>query len=116
MNARVYVPNDTGAQSVGADDVADAITARLADTGVDAMVVRNGSRGAYWMEPLVEVGSPAGRIGFANVTVSQVPLLFDSAGLPNSDHPLCVGVVADVPWLSEQKRVTFARAGIVDPL
>jgi formate dehydrogenase iron-sulfur subunit len=113
---RIYVPNDTGAQSVGADDVATAIAVRLAELGVAATIVRNGSRGAYWMEPLVEVDSPAGRIGFANITPAQVNELFAGPALPGADHPLSVGLVNDIPWLRDQHRLTFARVGVIDPL
>jgi formate dehydrogenase iron-sulfur subunit len=112
---RLYVPNDTGAISVGADDVAAAIAAHAAHAGWPLTVVRNGSRGAYWMEPLVEVDSPAGRVGFANIAPAQVPQLLGN-GLPDATHPLSVGPVSAIPWFRDQTRVTFARAGVIDPL
>lgn len=114
--ARVYVPNDTGACSVGADDVARAIAERARDVGLVVEIVRNGSRGAYWMEPLVEVDTPQGRVGFANVTVEQVPALFAGAALPDATHAMSVGLVREIPWLRDQQRLTFARAGEIDPL
>lgn len=114
--ARVYVPSDTGARSVGADDVADAIVKRLGELAIDADVIRNGSRGAYWMEPLVEVDSANGRIGFANVAPEQVATLFASAVLPDASHAMSVGLVNEIPWLKDQHRLTFARIGIIDPL
>ncbi len=114
--ARIYVPNDTGACSVGADDVARAIVTRAREVGLAVEIVRNGSRGAYWMEPLVEVDSAAGRVGFANVTVEQVPALLAGAVLPDATHPMSVGLVREIPWLRDQQRLTFARAGEIDPL
>ena len=114
--ARIYVPSDTGACSVGADDVAAAIAAHYAALSVPVTIVRNGSRGAYWMEPLVEVDSPAGRIGFANVAPDDVPALFENGVLPTAAHDKSVGHVANIPWLAQQTRLTFARVGVIDPL
>ena len=116
MTIRIYVPNDTGACSVGADDVAEAIGARVRALSLDATVVRNGSRGAYFLEPLVEIDSDAGRVGFANITVEQVPTLFAGTALPDATHALSIGRVAAHPWLRDQQRLTFARAGVIDPL
>lgn len=116
MSARIYVPNDTGACSVGADDAAEAIAARVRLLSLDAVIVRNGSRGAYWMEPLVEVDSAQGRIGFANITPEQVPALLADNVLPTAEHALSVGLIAAIPWLRDQQRLTFARAGVIDPL
>ena len=109
---RVYVPNDTAARSVGADQVAAANEAR----GLDVDGVRNGSRGAYWMEPLVEIDTDEGRVGFANITAEQVASLFDDGQLPGVEHPLSVGLVSEIPWLRDQHRITFRRAGLIDPL
>ncbi len=109
---RVYVPNDSTARSVGADQVADAI-ARLRP---DIEIVRNGSRGAYFLEPLVEVDSPEGRVGFGNVTSATVTQLFGASELPSAAHPLSLGMVEQHPWLRDQHRLTFARVGRIDPL
>ena len=120
MTARIYVPNDTGALSVGADEVAGAIAARIAELGLDAVVVRNGSRGAYWLEPLVEIDTGAtggtNRVGFANISPSHVAQLFTGASWPDEHHPLSVGRVEDIPWFAQQTRITFARVGRIDPL
>ena len=109
---RLYVPNDTAARSVGADHVAAAVEA----LGLDVDVVRNGSRGAYWMEPLVEIDTDEGRVGFANITAEQVSALFADGAIPGADHPLSVGLVSEIPWLRDQHRITFRRAGVIDPL
>jgi formate dehydrogenase iron-sulfur subunit len=109
----VYVPCDSAARSVGADEIADALL-RTADRPIQ--LVRNGSRGMLWLEPLVEVVTPAGRIGYGPVSPSDVDSLLAGAMLDGGDHPLRLGVVDELPWLANQTRVTFARVGITDPL
>ncbi|GAA0236310.1 formate dehydrogenase beta subunit [Cryptosporangium japonicum] len=106
----VYVPRDSSARSVGADEVADALL------GLGVEVVRTGSRGMFWLEPFVEVDTPSGRVGYGPVTEADVPGLL-AAGMPDGGaHPLRVGVVDDIPWLARQNRITFARMGVIDPL
>ncbi len=102
----VFVPADASAVAMGADDVAAAFA-----TLSDATVVRTGSRGLLWAEPLVEVETPEGRIGFANVTPGEAGAVLD--GSIAAERRL--GVVADHPWLAGQRRVTAARIGVVDP-
>ena len=53
--AKLFVPGDSGALSVGADAVASELAGELRKRGIDARIVRTGSRGMYWLEPLVEV-------------------------------------------------------------
>ncbi|MGD9956654.1 MAG: formate dehydrogenase, partial [Candidatus Nanopelagicales bacterium] len=60
----VYVPGDSAARAVGADDVALALASEAALRGLDLHVVRNGSRGLHWLEPLVEVVTPSGRVAY----------------------------------------------------
>jgi formate dehydrogenase iron-sulfur subunit len=109
----VYVPADSAARSVGADEVAAAIQQVAARP---IRLVRNGSRGALWLEPLVEVDTPRGRIGYGPVRPGDVDELVAAGLLDGADHPLCVGVVDELPWLARQHRVTFARIGRTDPL
>lgn len=111
MSTRIFVPGDTGARSVGADAVAAAIKAHAPG----ATVVRTGSRGAYWLEPLVEVETAGGRIAFGNVSASLIPALFRD-GVPTAAHPSCLGCIDALPWLARQHRLTFARAGVINPL
>ena len=116
MTTRIYVPNDTGARSVGADAVATAIQTAIEQAGLDARLVRNGSRGAYALEPLVEIDTDHGRIGFARVEPRHVATLFGGSHMPNARHPLCIGRVDDLPFLKHQQRLTFVRAGVIDPV
>ncbi|MEV6055023.1 NADH-quinone oxidoreductase subunit NuoF [Streptomyces sp. NPDC052107] len=112
----VYVPRDSAARSVGADKVAEAIRKTAADRGRPVELVRNGSRGMLWLEPLVEVVTPEGRIGYGPVAPTDVSGLMDAGLLDGADHPLRLGVVDRLPWLARQNRVTFARVGVTDPL
>jgi formate dehydrogenase iron-sulfur subunit len=115
MTATVYVPADAGALSVGAGEVAAAVAAEAARRGVALRMVRNGSRGAYWLEPLVEVMTPAGRCAYGPVKAADVPALFAADFLSGGTHPLALGLTDAIPWLKGQQRLTFERVGIVDP-
>jgi formate dehydrogenase iron-sulfur subunit len=99
---RVFVPGDAAACAVGADAVAAA---------AGGNVIRNGSRGMFELEPLLEIETEAGRIGFARVTPEDVPAILAQG----RDHSKCVGLVDELPFLKHQTRLTFARCGITDP-
>jgi formate dehydrogenase iron-sulfur subunit len=115
MTMTVYVPADAGALSVGAGEVAAAIAAEAARRGIELRIVRNGSRGAYWLEPLVEAVTPAGRYAYGPVSVAEAPSLFAADFLNGGAHPLALGPADSIPWLKGQQRLTFERVGIVDP-
>jgi formate dehydrogenase iron-sulfur subunit len=117
MTIRLFVPRDSSALAVGADDVAAAIAAEAAKRGLDIAIVRNGTRGMLWLEPLVELETACGRIGFGPVDAADVAALFD-AGFHTGDttHPSSIGLVEQIPYLQRQERLTFARCGITDPL
>jgi formate dehydrogenase iron-sulfur subunit len=115
MTATVYVPADAGALSVGAGEVAAAIAAEAGRRGLALRIVRNGSRGAYWLEPLVEAVTPAGRCAYGPVRAADVPSLFAADFLSGGSHPLALGLVDSIPWLKGQQRLTFERVGVVDP-
>jgi formate dehydrogenase iron-sulfur subunit len=112
---RIYVPRDVAALAVGAEAVARAFVADLARRGVAGEVVRNGSRGMFWLEPLVEVETPAGRIAYGPVTVADVPSVLDAMLLEGGSHALRIGAPERHPFLAAQTRLTFARCGIIDP-
>ncbi|MFB7244712.1 formate dehydrogenase [Streptomyces populi] len=112
----VYVPRDSAARSVGADEVADTLRRAAVQGDFRLDVVRNGSRGLLWLEPLVEVVTPHGRVGYGPVAPSDVEDLLASGMLDGAGHPLRIGVVDRLPWLARQNRVTFARVGVTDPL
>ncbi|WP_103257226.1 formate dehydrogenase beta subunit [Tabrizicola aquatica] len=109
---KLYVPLDSVAVALGADALVAAIEAEAARRGVTVQVVRNGSRGMVWLEPLVEVVTDAGRVGFGPLTVADVPGLFGDLAA----HPKALGLVDELPWMKGQTRLTFARVGVIDPL
>ncbi|HEY0340396.1 MAG TPA: NADH-quinone oxidoreductase subunit L, partial [Steroidobacteraceae bacterium] len=115
MTVTVYIPCDAAALSLGADEVAEAIASEARARGVELHVVRNGSRGACWLEPLVEVVTDKGRMGYGPVTPADVAGLFAADFLNGGRHALSLGLVAEIPWFATQQRLTFARVGIVDP-
>jgi formate dehydrogenase iron-sulfur subunit len=115
MSLRLFVPCDAGALAVGADEVAHAFHKEAIGRGIELDVVRNGSRGLYWLEPLVELATPEGRFGFGPVTEADVPSLLDAI-IADKPHKLSLGPTEQIPWLKRQTRLTFARCGVVDPL
>lgn len=116
MSVTIYVPRDSSAISLGANRVAAAIQAEAAKRNVEINLVRNGSRGMFWLEPLVEVATPAGRIAYGPVQVADVAGLFDAGILHGGDHKLKLGLTEEIPFLKNQERLTFARVGITDPV
>jgi formate dehydrogenase iron-sulfur subunit len=115
MTVRVYVPGDAAATSVGANEVARAIAQEGARRGAALELVRNGSRGACWLETLVEVETASGRIAYGPVTAADVPSLFAADFLQGGEHALALGPTDRIAWLAGQQRLTFERVGIVDP-
>ncbi len=117
---RIYVPRDAAALAVGADAVAGQIAAQARQRGLDIDVVRNGSRGLLWLEPLVEVATPQGRKAYGPVEPDDVAGLFDAGWLTQpagaGEHPLALGLTEQIPYLKNQERLTFARVGVIDPL
>ena len=116
MTTTIYVPRDSAARSVGADAVADAILAAATAGGHDVRIVRNGSRGMLWLEPLVEAATEKGRIAYGPVAPEDVDGLFAAGFLRGGDHPLRHGPTEAMPYLAQQTRWTFARVGVTDPL
>ncbi len=116
MTAVVYVPRDSSAVSVGADAVAAAIRGEAASRNLDVTIVRNGSRGMFSYEPMVEVAANAGRIAYGPVAAGDAASLFESNFLAGGEHRLRLGIAGETPWLKSQTRLTFARAGVTDPV
>ena len=106
---KIYIPGDSAAQSVGADSVAVAIAAEAAKRNLDITIIRNGTRGALWLEPLVEVEKDGKRIGYPNSNSESAASILD--GTHKS-----IGDVDSFEWLTKQDRITYKRVGIIDPL
>ena len=116
MSILIYVPQDSGALSMGANAVAKAVEKEAARRGTAIQIIRNGSRGMYWLEPLVEVATPKGRVAYGPVRAQDVPNLFDSGFLNGAKHSLSQGLTEEIPYFKNQERLTFARVGLTDPV
>lgn len=114
MTMRIFISRDAGAVAVGADEVAHAFEQAADRHAVAIEIVRTGSRGLYWLEPMVEVATAQGRVAFGPVTEADVSSLLD-AMTADSPHPLRLGVTDEIPWLKRQTRLTFVRCGVIDP-
>lgn len=108
---RVFIPLDSVAVALGADEIAAKLTAI---EGVE--VIRNGSRGLLWLEPLVEVETPKGRVAYGPVGEGDVESLLAAGLLEGADHALCLGLTEEIAFLKNQERLTFARCGVTDPM
>ncbi len=115
MTSKLYVPRDSSAVAMGADLVADKISQVSTATKADVEIVRNGSRGMMWMEPLLEVETASGRMGYANVTVDDVENFALDGFSESSLAGKGIGLVGEHPYLKNQERLCFARNGITDP-
>jgi formate dehydrogenase iron-sulfur subunit len=116
MTARLYLPRDAAALAVGADDVAAALEAAARRRGLAIEIVRTGSRGLFWLEPMLEVATPEGRIAYGPVAPGEVEGLLADGLLEGRAARLRLGRPEAIPFLARQTRLTFARCGITDPL
>ena len=113
--AKIYVSRDAAARGVGADDTVLALEAEARRRSVDLKIVRTGSRGMLWLEPLVEIETPLGRVAYGPVSDADVAGLFEAQFLTGGAHSLAHGLTEEMPYLKKQQRLTFARVGITDP-
>ena len=115
MTLQLFLPRDAGALAVGADQVAAAVQAAAQRRGVALHLTRTGSRGLYWLEPMLEVATPAGRIAYGPLEPADAETLLDAL-LGQGAHPRRLGPPGEIDFLRRQTRLTFARCGITDPL
>lgn len=113
---KVYIPCDAAAKSVGADEVALAVKEAAQKHRVSIEIIRNGSRGMLWLEPLVEVETPKGRAAFGPLTKDDVDGLFSAGFLSGGKHELSLGLTEEISYFAKQQRITFSRCGVIDPL
>src|SRR5580704_9755229 len=113
---RIFIPRDAGALALGSDEVERAIIAAERKLGLDIEIVRTGSRGLFWLEPMIEIETAEGRIAYGPVKPEDVEPLFAIGWLEGRPDRLCLGRPEDIPFLKRQTRFTFARCGIVDRL
>jgi formate dehydrogenase iron-sulfur subunit len=115
MSITLFLPGDANALALGADAVAEAVIDEARRRSIDIRMVRNGSRGLFWLEPLLEVETLSGRIAYGPVEVTDVPGLFEAGLITGGNHPLCQGPTDEIPYLARQQRVSLGRIGVVDP-
>jgi formate dehydrogenase iron-sulfur subunit len=113
---KVFISKDSAAIAVGADEVAAAFAKAFSERGLDVSIVRTGSRGMCWLEPMVEVETPQGRIAYGPVDPSDINALLDAGLLNGGAHPLSLGPTEEIPFFKRQTRLVFARCGITDPI
>ncbi len=116
MAIKIYIPRDSSALAVGAEKVAVAVAAEAKNRGLNIEIIRNGSRGLYWLETMIEVEADQGRVAYGPVKVKDVPSLFDADFMNGKSHALSLGLTEELDWLKKQQRLTFARVGITDPI
>src|SRR5580658_6299478 len=114
MSVRIFIPRDAGAVAVGAEQTVAALEQAAAKRNAAIEIVRTGSRGLYWLEPMVEVATPRGRVAFGPVTEANANSVLD-AMIADGPHALRLGITDEIPWLKRQTRLTFARCGVIDP-
>ncbi|MBV1905417.1 MAG: formate dehydrogenase [Pseudomonadales bacterium] len=120
----VFIPGDSAAVALGANLVAEALLQEANKRCIDIRLIRNGSRGMIWAEPLLEIQTSAGRLAFACTNPEILVELLDTGifereldmSVAERIHPSCLGFTEDIPWLKNQNRQTFSRCGIINPL
>ena len=116
MTYKIFIPRDSSSISLGADKVYQEILNESKKRNIDVEIIRNGSRGLFWLEPMVEVETLKGRVAYGPVTISDINSLFDSEFFLGNKHKLFLGITEEIKWLKNQERLTYARVGITDPL
>src|SRR5450432_4032595 len=116
MSITVYIPGEATARALGAEAVAQAVAAEAGRRQQAVRIVRNGSRGAFWLEPLLEVQTSKGRVAYGPVQAKDVGGLFAAGFLEGKPHALSLGAVEEIPYLKNQERLCCARLGVIDPL
>jgi formate dehydrogenase iron-sulfur subunit len=113
---RLFISRDSTAISLGAEQVVNVVTQQAASRGLDIEIVRNGSRGLFWLEPLLEVETSAGRVAYGPVQPQDVATLLDNGLLQGKEHALYLGNIEELAYFKNQNRLTFARVGLTDPV
>ncbi len=116
MGTTVYIPRDSSAVSMGADEVAAALRNEAQQLGADLHIVRNGSRGLYWLEPMIEIDTPGGRVAYGPVSAEDAASFFEPQFLLTGEHRLRLGMTEELAYLKNQERLTFKRVGVTDPV
>jgi len=109
---RIYISLDTTSESLGASKLVDWFSYHHPEVEI----VRTGSRGMFWLEPMVEIDTDGGRVGYGPVSVAEMPHLVEQGMLTGNESLDCyLGDVEKIPFFANQQRFTFGRVGKVDP-
>ncbi len=111
---RARLSRDAAALALGADAVASALVDAADRSGVGLDLVRTGTRGMIWLEPLLEIETHTGWTAFGPMTARAAAAVLKAAR-DGVDHPLALGPVEEIPFFKRQTRLTFARCGTIDP-
>lgn len=104
----IYVPCDTTAISLGANEIAR----RIHELVPDVEIKRNGTRGLFFLEPLIEVQTEDGLVAYGPLEAEDITLELIAGG----EHPKRLGDIEQHPFLKNQQRLTFSKIGKIDPL
>ena len=113
---KIFVPRDSSSLSMNSNLIAEIISETIRELKINAEVIRNGSRGMLWLEPLVEVDTSSGRVAYGPVSPEDIDSLFKADFINGGKHLLGHGLTNKIPYLERQDRLTFARCGIIDPI
>ena len=107
----VFVPQDTTALALGSDGIASLLTQLSKSRGLDLNLTRNGSRGMFWLEPLLEVDLEGIRVGFGPMTLSDVPSVLialesNTNEVSDINHPLFLGPVENIEYFRTAGRIS----------
>lgn len=121
MITKIFIPRESTAISLGAHEVAQEFTHYLSNHDIDIKIIRNGSRGLFWLEPMVEVETVYGRMAYGPVASADVASIMEDISQnvlyeKPQTHALALGLTENIAYLKKQTRLTFARAGIIDPV
>ena len=111
----IYIPRDTAAIAMDVEELIGPILTQAKTQGIELNIIRNGTRGLLWLEPLIEVLTEQGRVAYGPIFEEDLDSLFAANWLHGGAHPLCHGLTEDIPYLKNQERLTFAKVGIIDP-
>ena len=111
---KIYIPKETSACSVGSDLIAEKIT-DLSQGYNHIGIVRNGSWGAFWLEPFVEIEKDGNRTGvsYLNKETSHLLTIEEFFDDFYNSQPFDI---QDIAFIKRQTRLVFSRIGLYDPL
>ena len=111
---KIYIPKETSACSVGSDLIAEKINA-LTQEHKHISIIRNGSWGAFWLEPFVEIEINGNRVGvsYLNKDISHLTSIEEFIDDFNNSKP---HNILEIDFIKQQTRLVFSRIGLDDPL